>query len=311
MSLREVDLHPENPYRPPDWRALRTHLFVDRHQGAVGVEHDGYIRNYLQFCNTYRDIRSSLEYRRMVGYFSHLFWAHRIHQTYDVDYQIIIEATLLTGLPYKEMSRWVGLDRRTLLWYEKLWYDLRDRLEHPLLVGQMILGSFEDRDRYRGNTRSYTRTHYENAFKLGAYYGGPMVLEILVNGMNKTAFPRRAEAVPAWLDGAVRSFVQSKGITSLSAMEIYRQNAVPLCELALNAHVSEGGSGNIEVEENLRSALEQIQWSKAGGELDPGDTGAQFSSSPLEPRAYEASQMDCGEDLKLIESEEAQTIFES
>jgi hypothetical protein len=311
MSLREIDLCPENPYRPPDWRALYTHLLVDRRMNAVSPEHDGYIRNYLQFCNTYKRVRSSLEYRRMVGHFSPLFWAHRIHGQYSVDFQIIIEATLLTGLPYKEMARWVGLDRRTLLWYEKLWYDLRSRLQHPLLIGQMILGSFEDRETYRGASRTYSRTHYENAFKLGAYYGGPMVLEIMVNGMNKTAFPQRPEAVPAWMDAAVRSFVQSKGVTSLSAIEIYRQNAVPLCELALNAHIGDTSGGNIEVEENLRSALSQIEWSKAGGSVDPESVMSKFSSSPIEPRAYEISQLDQGQNPSLIEVDEAQTIFES
>ena len=144
-SLAAAVLHlcPDSPLRPPDWRwQLAKSLRVEgRPPGRT--RDDAYVWSAYR----YQVARGSCRVNRELQTQRDRYPAHT--DAYEVQFEnwgaggrkYELEARLLTGVGVEETSRRMRIAVETVIWYERLFFNLLDRLDDQSWVVHQVLTS--------------------------------------------------------------------------------------------------------------------------------------------------------------------------
>jgi hypothetical protein len=107
-----------------------------------------------------------------------------------------LEARLLANETFDSISTKMGIDSDTIRWYEKVFFDVLDRLSSPSLIIHTIIG--------RAVQAGLAEREYDCLWKLFGYSLGPSVLDALVYKFNN---PRHTDS-PDQLRSAMRDLTK-------------------------------------------------------------------------------------------------------
>lgn len=226
-----IDLLQQSPTRQPSWRLARVvHLLSQRIRPTRVDCH--YVRAYRRLLLEWEKYRHH-EVRRgeVFEEFPDVYQAHQLHYSSDVETRQILEACLLTQESFAEIGKRFGVTPKAIEYFEAIFFNVRDRLSNRNWIRMVILGNcrqFGDgaNDRLSLDQRGY-------ALRLLAYFGGPLALDAMINGMVPASMPQDDKDVGPWLQEVLSHLVQTTAVAAASTLSLDQRNSMRLMQLAV------------------------------------------------------------------------------
>ena len=181
----------QGPLLRPQWRLERVVQLISHRPIPLqpGRYDDHYVRAYYRIMLDLAAAGDDAEKLDQVfRQYPAVCHAHRLHYSADLERRQILEARLLTSETFAEIAVRLATEPSVIEYYERLFFNIRDRLQSS---GWIILAGIGRRSGSPDDQRGYV-------YRLFAYFGGPLVLDAVISGMESTEIPRQAEDVPSW-----------------------------------------------------------------------------------------------------------------
>lgn len=303
-----------SPFRPPAWRQERVLELLD-HMPEPKRPHrrrdDKYVREYYRFLRKFTAQEGPEGQATLFEKNPALYLAHALHFHTDREWRAIAQGLLLSGDPLEDCADHLDTLPEALDWYEKIFFNVRDRLHAQMWVSKTILGSAA----YRASNRNgnVTENQQELLFKMFGYFGGATILSIVVAGHRRGNLPRRKEEMIPWFDETFSTLIRSRATQAAQVFEVNKFNVMEL--LGLNVSIISGeraatqGGPETDVEQNVRAFMERIPWvvaRKGAKDLQENTLEHHYATSAVEPRADEQLALALGEAPKQLTLAEEQ-----
>ena len=260
-----------NPLRPVQWRCNRVLKMLAPFPKQLMIQRydDKYVRTYRHFLLEYRAAADDEERRdRVLAGHPHVYQAHWLYYSPEIDRRQILEARLLTSESFDEIAVRFAVEPPVVDYFEKLFFNIRDRMENSDWIRKVVLGNPDARTMdKKGIVTEETRGFLYRRF---AYLGGPLALDAAISGIGSTKMPQRAEDVDRWFRDAFGQMVGSNGAAAASILPINRSNSMRLIKLALkekktSAKSRRQASPPVSDEYLAKVAAHFDKWAAVGG----------------------------------------------
>ena len=179
-----------NPRRLPHWRFDRIRSLLDNNETGGRArpnpaEDDEFITLGFQFLKRWEAVNKldlspeDLERHRqmeLMGDNPGLYFAYEMYTSPKEDkLRNHTEAHILAGRVDSEISEITDQDIDSIMWYEKIFFNVREKLETPSYIDAQVLAKAVNCGLANLNLRLMV--------KFWAYYGGPYMLDAFINGM--------------------------------------------------------------------------------------------------------------------------------
>ena len=245
-----------NPTRPPAWRSDRALELLDLGRRPSRVKEDDYVRKYYSFLLRERDVASRKEREDLFERNPALYDAHRFHVHRDVELRGLLEAMIVASMKDGEIGKRLNCLPATVDWYEKLFFNVRDRLNAHVWIAKIIRGP---RHVPRLDTDgSLTAAGRAAAIKRLAYLGGPLILDSVIRSLSPRLACGSDSNTSAWFD---ESFVaRIKSLATIAVANIDELDPMKLFRLHVNLanDERESQSPTADVERNVKAFLDRL-----------------------------------------------------
>jgi hypothetical protein len=172
MGHSELYNQPENIFRPVDWRWRRATDLVDGGGPLCPGHDDGPVQEAVRYLRVWRGCQAEADMQRLAREMPNLYAAHQLYlarsfQTWEA------QARLLTEEPFEVIASKCGSSPRVIDAYHDTFFHVRDRLHVEGYVIFQVIGP-----KARGGL---TEADVDVILKIYAYYGGPIVLDRMVD----------------------------------------------------------------------------------------------------------------------------------
>lgn len=234
-----IDLHPDSLLCPPDWRWRLALRLQKDHKPSRMIQHlleeDAYLRTVVAFLkNSSKDMSEDGQYATLRTW-PNLSQAHNLHFHPLTYIAPAIQAWIISGESSVNIARKYGASPNVIGWYERVFYDVRDRLEHEEYVVHVLLG---DKHHNGMNERDYGLF-----WKFMAFTGGPIALNAIMTRSNSLIKPAKAEDLPQFIKDATKSMVNLKALVAARTITLSPLTTIPLIELWHNLAKADSASG--------------------------------------------------------------------
>lgn len=318
-----IDFEKFNPFRRPDWRVDRVLQMVDKlpNPGRSTKRDDDYIKGFRNFLLRYRsyddDARNQLAYEN-----PGLFWAHQIYDRREDDGRrkaIMIEARILAGQKDEEIADELGTVPEVIHWYEKLFFNTRDRIKHyDWIIDHVLIPAWEadhldeeDEDGEANTTPNYKQSslpYFDCTTKFMGYFGGPFVLDFVLTGFRRGNQVSSREQVGEWLDNNYIDRLRHRANMAMHTFEPNRYQIMQLFELTNSIITIERGKDTKEqVKDQMHRVIGAMVTSMAwavgedGQRLVEGTAIEAYDKSAVELRDDEVLLLSAGQKPSKIE----------
>jgi|TARA_R110000824_G_scaffold111917_5_gene260768 hypothetical protein len=260
-----ADYNSHNPFRAVRWRYERVmQLLEDADNRPNARRDDKYITAVFKFLrdwNTAGNAPSDMIEDERLKLFPKnpgLYYAYEIANHVDEDLKHVIEARILAKQSNKAIAARAGVTPDTVEWYEKVFFNVRDRLSNRDYISKQVIGPTV------GSGLPNLTT--EMTAKFFGYFGGPIVLDFVVEGYDAGApLPKRPEDLQEYFDHYFASTLRRRSAAAINVFEINRFNVMQLFEVHARlieaAQKAElGGLAKTSLEENVGALLETVSW---------------------------------------------------
>jgi hypothetical protein len=288
-----------NPLREPSWRFQRVLDIVERDTpGRCTKQDDEAVREYRRFVVKLRRQQSGEGQMTIFPKFPGLFLAHLLHHQADKEWRWLIQARILSGEDNEAIASRMSMLPSAVDWYEKIFFNVRDRLDATDYIVKQVIGKPEER---KATAREGAISDFQEqiSYKLFGYYGGPLVLDIMFGGFAKMPMPERPERTAEWLDTTWSTLLRRKSASAVRHLEINKFNIMQLMEMQLRLIevAKDSGGSDTEFERNVQGLLNEIPWElsevRAKRQAEEMDQDL-FVPTAIEPRSDELMQIAMG-----------------
>ncbi|MEM4406681.1 MAG: hypothetical protein QXS68_06515 [Candidatus Methanomethylicaceae archaeon] len=252
----------DSPFRPPDWRWERARLTRADSQlrSRLRSTEDNWIEQARRFQREHERCTDHYRLLRLQEKQPVLFaaWDIHFHERQLLKWEL--QARLLSRDSCASIARRMSLTPEVIDTYEKLFFNVLDRLDQPSYIVQQVFGEslhagLRERD-------------FDLLWKLYGYIGGPWVLDAVVHKHLWIEVPQQASQVEDFLAKDVKNNVLLKTALATRTLGVHpeTQQAVlaayqKFMELqvkaeSLGTQVSSGST----VAEGLQAILENTPW---------------------------------------------------
>lgn len=304
--LRQMDAKYQkyNPFRTPSWRTDRALELVQHRPEPLRCSRkrdDEYIREYRSFLLKYFRCHTDDGRANLSSGNPGLFYAHVMHHHPDTEQRAIIQARLLAGLDNEQIAKYWHTLPETIEWYERLFFNVRDRLDAHDWVVKAVLGTAANRisvgdGRLTDNQRDMT-------YKLFAFFGGPLIFDVILSGFSAGNMPSRQTECDEWFETTFARLLTNRATQHARVFEVNKYNVMQLMEITCaiiggRRAEREGGGPQNEVERNIEVMLEKLPWGLATRKEDHERLTVEqrmFSNTAVEPRTEEQFMLAAGQ----------------
>lgn len=290
-----------NPSRSPRWRYDHCLSLVEHspRPKPASPKDDQYVRTYRRFLLRFHreDATSDSQRHQLFSANPGLYYAHSLYHQNDTEWRSILEARILTGASDEDIAETLGTLPETVDWYEQLFFNVRDRIDKQDWIVKTVIGTPAARLANRYDT---TTDHQRDMlYRLFGYFGGPLVLSVIVSGFESRSLPNKTSQLANWFDSAIQTAIRRRAVMEAQRFEVDKFKVMELLNLhanLVNAAKGSGGSGNVDYTKILEAAVSSVPWALAGkGVRELPATQQRFLTSHVEPRADEQLQLASGE----------------
>lgn len=314
-----LDFEKFNPFRRPDWRLERVLQMVDRlpNPGRSTKRDDDYVKGLRNFVLRYRAYDDTA--RNQLGYENPgLFWAYQIYDRREDDGRrkaIMIEARLLARQTDEEIAAELGTVPEVVHWYEKAFFNVRDRLKnHDWVVDHVLIPTWEkeflDPDDETENVplKTISQPFFDCTTKFMAYFGGVFCLDFVLTGFRRGNQVSSREGVGEWMDVNYIDRIRQRSSMAAHTFEVNRYNVMQLFEIH-NAiiGIERGKDAKEQVKDQMHKAIQamltSMNWAVGdeGIDLVKGTLVEPYDKSAVELRDDEVLLLSAGTKPGTIE----------
>jgi len=265
MALLE-ELEKFNPLKRPDWRYRRVLSIVQgkSSRGSSRVFDDKWIKGYRRFLVMYN--RSGKQSRlRAFRYDPALYYAHRLFHDPDREWRSILEARILANETLESIARCFHTIPETIDWYEKIFFDVRDRLGSRDWIIKVIRSGV---DLTLDDTGDVSNEIKYFTYKFFGYFGGPWALDVVIAGIGEVGGPSSYDEVNNWLQSVMSTGLLRKGAIASQVVGVNNFTALNLLRTYTTVLKDKGDGVSSEYvdiyRQHLESLREQIEYKKLG-----------------------------------------------
>lgn len=300
----------DHPYRPTNWRWERARLLKEYGRAVPGQDKDDeYTRIASRFRVAKEKCKTEIDIFKLYEKYPKVASAYEIWDEETVAIQgranpmrYEIEARILAREPLEAISKKSKINLDVLEWYEKLFFNVLDRIENHMYIMHIVIGDAAQ--------RGMSDREYSVLWKLYAYIRGPHMLDFLISTFADWKFVDKGQAEKALVDDH-RSTMKRKAALASRMISLNGHTQDRLIELhtriveiekstELNSSVgSEAVNANIQVMLSHLPLLvgQQVSSDSRADLLKP------YAKLPGELRAHEMLNLtaDIPVDIKQLE----------
>lgn len=223
-------IYVNNPLRPLDWRAVRARELL-RYSPAPRDYDDALVRGYSSYLRDLKAASDDASRQEQAGRLRpHIALAHKLRYDTNCHPRHMLEGSLLTRESLATIATKRGLDEHTVDAYEKLFFQVRDRLDAQFWVAQVINSaaarcSSPSTDRLRDEEQAYI-------YHCAGYYGGPLVLESVISAVGPGGALAAAGEAANWQGGTLAAQIRTWALALVATRELRQSDALALMKLA-------------------------------------------------------------------------------
>lgn len=226
-----------NARRKPEWRFERIQQLLDNPKSAKSGQDDHYVRTGRSFLAKWRKAQSDAQRERLFDANPGLYYAYRLYDgaADDPIPTLILETRVLAGISEEAIAKGLTTLPETVTWYERLFFDVRPYLKNQDWVISQVIApalakTFAVSDASRRSAPSGPR-FLDASVKFLAYFGGPLVADALIWGVQPIPPPDSPERLNAWMDKQWANLVKRRGQQAALNIEVNRFNIMDLLRL--------------------------------------------------------------------------------
>jgi hypothetical protein len=305
--MSQIDFERYNPFRRPDWRWERVLEIVDRREngrpGRTTKRDDTYIKGLRNFILRYRN--GDEVARTQLGYENPgLLWAYQIFEARQDDAASrlaeIVEARILARQTDEQVADELHTLPQTVLWYEQLFFNVRDRLDgHDWILNHVLFpavtrsreaalaANAEAAAPVPNPQRPVSEPFFDATIKFFAYFGGPLMLDYVLSGFQRGNLARSREEVGSWFDKHWTTRIKHRSAAASATFEVNRYSVMEL----FNCHASimqiqktqdDDAEKQSQMNKSIKAMMTNMGWAYgkdgedtvAGTPIEPYDDGA-------------------------------------
>lgn len=292
-------LHKEHPYRPVNWRWARARFLRENKIDSVSrQDNDPWVTKALKFQKKLDKCKTEIERYKLMESDRDLYYAYDMWDEEEGEYanptRYEVEARLLTDEPLNVIAKKVCAPLETIIWYERLFFNVKDRLASESYVANQAMGP--------ALHRGFSERHYDLIWKLYAFTHGVIALEaLMIQTSNPIKVTTRAQMDSVFVDDAKSTIrrrsaiaartLRSDSLSQISMLEMHHKFQQLERDLA-------SGQQEATILENIKAMMPILPWavgrvpSKA---MDQNLVAYYDKNHSAEPRADELLAAALGE----------------
>lgn len=225
-----LDLY--DPLRSPSWRSERVEeILKDRGRLPSRMLDDEEIWRLYRFLSALQGTRTERERREVYLSDPEIWMARRLRFDYIAGGRALIEARILAGQSDEEIAKKSGTLAGAVRLFERLYFNVRDRLDARDWILRCILGP--EIDVHLDEAGHVTAAQLDAVYRLLGYFGGPAAVDFIGSGLASPSRPRVADDVPGWAAQTLGHLLLRRGLISAATVRINRYNALELLQASL------------------------------------------------------------------------------
>lgn len=167
-----MHLSPHDPFRPVDWRYRRAEYLRSSGKYRRSKLDDGYVLVTRKFLKQREKCQDESDYIRLADKMPGIYYAGEIYTRTETTDKYILEARILAGSSIKDIAKKHAYTPEVIFWYEKLFFDVRDKLDKRDYLISRVIGPAAH--------RGIAARDFDLMLKMYALVGGPYVVDALV-----------------------------------------------------------------------------------------------------------------------------------
>jgi hypothetical protein len=319
-----ADFQRFNPFCHSEWRWERVLELCDRlpTPGRPTHRDDDVVRVARNFLLRFR-ARTATERTELFWENPGLFYAYQIHEnsTDAPDIPFVLQARILADQAWPEISEEMRLSEETIDWYEKLFFNVKDKLKnHDWIIRNVLVpatmrnfGSIGSGRKKKRDTEEspwtdpvYAVPFYDATIKMFAYFGGPLALDIALSGFRRGYRLDSRDNSNKYLDDCFRTAIKKRSAQAAQVFEVNKWNVMELFQVNTQIIALEQQAEN---EQQIRAGVEtHVQRMMENLKLTVGDKDRPaegplggFDDSAVELRDDEMLMVGAGQESAALE----------
>jgi len=209
----EIDLTPENPWRPVDWRWQRALKLQGKEFRRNPRFDDTDITNAVRFIEAAQYSEGDRSRSTILALrYPDMYWAVDMYKNADAAWRYEVEARILANESVSEISSRMDMRPGAMEIYERLFYDVRSRLRHSSYILHIAIGP--------ALHKGLKESDYHLIWKYYAFTYGPRMLDAIIQQAIAPGRPRTADEV--------RGTFQDDGMASVLRKQALAARTVPI-----------------------------------------------------------------------------------
>lgn len=297
-----LQLRREAPFRPTDWRWQMARLLREQSRRVSRRRDDEWVALAKQFQTDRERCRTDWDVLDLADRYPGVADARYLREETGVQaHRWEIEARLLADDAPENISRRLCIDPRAIRAYEALFFNVSDRLLHQGWIVHSVMGT--------SIHAGLNERQFDLLWKMYGFFGGPLVLDALINTFSGTAKAKSPDQVDNFYSDDARSTIRRKSAIAARTMPVNGYTQQIILEIEQKYHEIEkisSGTGQAGMLVGMvDEVMKGLAWSVGRGTLDRPTNAltARADAMAAEPRVGELLAIAGGRTADLDELE--------
>jgi hypothetical protein len=309
-----------NPFRTLHWRFERVLEMVDQQPTPARATRadDKYVRGLRNFLLRYRRYNASGRQRLMMEN-PGLYTAWLLHERAEDEYEtvFIIQARILARQSDKEVAREFSTLPSAIEWYEKLFFNVRDRFDAHDWILRKVLAPALTESRVRAEEQTpegrlprspLAEPFFDSSLMLFAYFGGPLAVDFMLSGFRRDLRLQTNDDVGPWLNEYTMQAAKRRAAMAVGQFEVNKYNVMELFSFITSIMTIEKSADHEDqsrtaIESNIEKMLGQLSFSlgRQAEEMVEGTIIGELDQGAAELRDGELLLLQSGGEIETLD----------
>jgi hypothetical protein len=250
VSQKYID--EKDPRRLWNWRRQRASALLKSGVNLHTLEDtdDDFVLTFTDMLLRRERITTERDWKRIARRFGGAWDAWSFHRSQSVMTKHLLEAWLLARASDEEIAQAFAMTPSGVRWYEKIYCDIRSRLDKRMYITTSILhppnSKLSDEEAKQTRQRASDNAH-GMVYKLFGYYGGTLAVELVYTGLLASGKPTGVQAANAYINKAISSFLRTRGVSAIKIGELTKFNLPQFIDTASRVASAESSQADMNI----------------------------------------------------------------